>query len=149
MSWCAAIPNQGVLEFTLDTAAAVAHGTLQFIGVGTPPGGDGAADTTYVLAAAEAIGGRMTDFKVVIDKSTVPVGTADKVRATLRDALERRGMALVELAVCRNPEFFKEGAAVEDFMRPDRIVVGSDDERATLLMRSSTRRSCAIAIDWW
>jgi len=125
----------GRLQFTSDIAAAVGHGTLQFIGVGTPPDEDGSADLQYVLAAAEAIGRHMTDYKVIVDKSTVPVGTADKVRARVAGALAERGITL-DFAVVSNPEFLKEGAAVEDFMRPDRIIVGADDERATLLMRA-------------
>jgi UDPglucose 6-dehydrogenase len=126
----------GRLQFTTDRAAAVAHGTLQFIGVGTPPDEDGSADLQYVLAAATNIGQHMTDYKVIVDKSTVPVGTADKVRAAVFDALVARGMADLEFAVVSNPEFLKEGAAVEDCMRPDRIIVGADDERAVLLMRA-------------
>ncbi len=125
----------GRLQFTTDVAAAVGHGTLQFIGVGTPPDEDGSADLQYVLAAAENIGRHMTDYKVVVDKSTVPVGTADKVRARIAAVLAERGLDL-QYAVVSNPEFLKEGAAVDDFMRPDRIVVGSDDERASLLMRA-------------
>jgi UDPglucose 6-dehydrogenase len=125
----------GRLQFTTDAAAAVAHGTLQFIGVGTPPDEDGSADLQYVLAVARTIGQHMTDHKVVVDKSTVPVGTADKVRAAISDELARRGVAL-EYAVVSNPEFLKEGAAIDDFMKPDRIVIGSDDHRATLLMRA-------------
>jgi UDPglucose 6-dehydrogenase len=125
----------GRLEFTTDVDRAVAHGTLQFIAVGTPPDEDGSADLQYVVAAARAIGERMTDYKVVIDKSTVPVGTADKVRAAIDEALAKRGVK-VEYAVVSNPEFLKEGAAVNDFMRPDRVVIGADDERAVLLMRS-------------
>ncbi len=125
----------GRLQFTTDAAAAAAHGTLQFIGVGTPPDEDGSADLQYVLAAARNIGRHMTDYKVVIDKSTVPVGTAAKVKAAIADELARRGVA-VDFAVVSNPEFLKEGAAVEDFMRPDRIVVGAEDERAIHLMRA-------------
>ena len=125
----------GRLQFTLDPAAAVSHGTLQVIGVGTPPDEDGSADLKHVLAAARTIGRRMTDYKVVIDKSTVPVGTADQVRAAIADELARRGTPM-EYAVVSNPEFLKEGAAIDDFMKPDRIAVGSDDERATLLMRA-------------
>ncbi|HSV68833.1 MAG TPA: UDP-glucose/GDP-mannose dehydrogenase family protein [Methylibium sp.] len=123
------------LEFTTDVDRAVAHGTLQFIAVGTPPDEDGSADLQYVVAAARAIGERMTDYKVVIDKSTVPVGTADKVKAAIDAALAARGVK-VDYAVVSNPEFLKEGAAVNDFMRPDRVVIGADDERAILLMRS-------------
>lgn len=125
----------GRLQFTTDIAHAVAHGTIQFIAVGTPPDEDGSADLQYVTAAARNIGRLMTDFKVVVDKSTVPVGTGDKVRSAIADELAKRGVAL-EFSVCSNPEFLKEGAAVQDFMRPDRVVVGSDDERATLLMRA-------------
>ena len=125
----------GRLQFTTDVAAAVGHGTLQFIGVGTPPDEDGSADLQYVLAAARNIGRHMTDYKVIVDKSTVPVGTADKVRAAVREELAARGLSM-DYAVVSNPEFLKEGAAVDDFMRPDRVVVGSDDERATLLMRA-------------
>jgi UDPglucose 6-dehydrogenase len=125
----------GRLQFTTDVAAATAHGTLQFIGVGTPPDEDGSADLQYVLAAARAIGRHMTDYKVVVDKSTVPVGTAAKVRAAIEAELKSRAVD-IDFAVVSNPEFLKEGAAVEDFMRPDRIVVGADDERATLLMRA-------------
>jgi UDPglucose 6-dehydrogenase len=125
------------LEFTTDVDRAVAHGTLQFIAVGTPPDEDGSADLQYVVAAARAIGERMTDYKVVIDKSTVPVGTADRVRAAIDAALTGRGVAL-EFSVVSNPEFLKEGAAVNDFMRPDRVVVGVDegDERAVFMMRA-------------
>ena len=125
----------GRLQFTTDGAAAVAHGTLQFIGVGTPPDDDGSADLQYVLAAAENIGRHMTDYKVIVDKSTVPVGTADKVRAKVAETLAARGLDM-EFAVVSNPEFLKEGAAVDDFMRPDRIIVGCDDERASLLLRA-------------
>ena len=125
----------GRLQFTTDTAAAVSHGTLQFIGVGTPPDDDGSADLQYVLAAAQNIGRHMTDYKVIVDKSTVPVGTADKVRDAVQAQLAERGVA-VGFAVVSNPEFLKEGSAVDDFMRPDRIIVGADDERATLLMRA-------------
>ena len=126
----------GRLQFTTDVEAAVAHGTIQFIGVGTPPDEDGSADLQYVLAAATNIGRHMTDYKVIVDKSTVPVGTADKVKAAVRAALVARGMGAAEFAVVSNPEFLKEGAAVDDCMRPDRIVVGADDERAILLMRA-------------
>ncbi|MBV8501408.1 MAG: UDP-glucose/GDP-mannose dehydrogenase family protein [Paucibacter sp.] len=125
----------GRLQFTTDVDMAVQHGTLLFIGVGTPPGEDGSADLQYVLAAARSIGQRMTDYKVIVDKSTVPVGTADKVRAAVAEELAKRG-AQVSFAVVSNPEFLKEGAAVEDFMRPDRIIIGADDEQATLLMRA-------------
>jgi len=125
----------GRLQFTTDVPAAVAHGTLQFIGVGTPPDEDGSADLQYVVAAATQIGRHMTDYKVIVDKSTVPVGTADRVRDAVRAALAARGLDM-EFAVVSNPEFLKEGAAVEDCMRPDRIVLGADDQRAILLMRA-------------
>jgi UDPglucose 6-dehydrogenase len=125
----------GRLEFTTSIERAVAHGTLQFIAVGTPPDEDGSADLQYVLAAARNIGRLMTDYKVVVDKSTVPVGTADKVRAAIADELQKRGVA-VKFAVCSNPEFLKEGAAVDDFMKPDRVIVGAEDEQAILLMRA-------------
>jgi UDPglucose 6-dehydrogenase len=124
----------GRLEFTTDVERAVAHGTMQFIAVGTPPDEDGSADLQYVLAAARNVGRLMTEYKLVVDKSTVPVGTADKVRAAIADELAKRGVQL-EFSVASNPEFLKEGDAVTDFMRPDRIVVGAEDERAISLMR--------------
>jgi UDPglucose 6-dehydrogenase len=125
----------GRLRFTTDIDAAVTHGTLQFIAVGTPPDEDGHADMQYVIAAARNIGSRMVDFKVIVDKSTVPVGTADRVHETVAAELARRGVNL-PFAVASNPEFLKEGAAVEDFMKPDRVVIGSDDERAIGLLRA-------------
>ncbi|QEL65656.1 UDP-glucose dehydrogenase [Oryzomicrobium terrae] len=125
----------GRLHFTTDVDKAVQFGTVQFIAVGTPPDEDGSADLQYVTAAARSIGQRMTDYKVIVDKSTVPVGTADKVRAAVADELQKRGVA-VPYSVVSNPEFLKEGAAVDDFMRPDRIVVGADDDRAINLMRA-------------
>ena len=125
----------GRLHFTTDIAASVQHGTMQFIGVGTPPDEDGSADLQYVLAAARSIGRHMTDYKVIVDKSTVPVGTGDQVHEAVRAELAERGVE-VGYAVVSNPEFLKEGAAVEDFMRPDRVIVGADDERAVLLMRA-------------
>ena len=125
----------GRLEFTTDVQRSVAHGTIQFIAVGTPPDEDGSADLKYVLAAARNIGRTMTDFKVIVDKSTVPVGTADQVQAAVADELAQRGITL-DFAVCSNPEFLKEGAAVNDFMKPDRVVIGAEDERAILLMKA-------------
>lgn len=125
----------GRLQFTTDVVAAVQHGTLQFIGVGTPPDDDGSADLRYVLSAARSIGRYMIDYKVIVNKSTVPVGTADRVRAAVQEVLDHREVS-IDFAVVSNPEFLKEGAAVDDFMRPDRIIVGADDERATLLMRT-------------
>ncbi len=124
----------GRLHFTTDIEESVAFGAIQFIAVGTPPDEDGSADLQYVVAAARNIGKHMTDYKLVVDKSTVPVGTADKVRAALAEELKKRG-ANISFSVASNPEFLKEGAAVEDFMKPDRIVVGTDDERATHLLR--------------
>jgi len=128
----------GRLHFSTDVAASVAHGEMQFIAVGTPPDEDGSADLQYVLAAARNIGKHMTGFKVIVDKSTVPVGTADRVAAALQTELDTRGER-VTFSVASNPEFLKEGAAVEDFMRPDRIVIGCDStpdgERARELMR--------------
>ncbi len=120
----------GRLHFSTDVAASVAHGQLQFIAVGTPPDEDGSADLQYVLAAARNIGRHMDGFKVIVDKSTVPVGTADRVAASIREELAARGKSEVEFSVVSNPEFLKEGAAVEDFMRPDRIVIGLDDTPA-------------------
>ncbi|WP_298235863.1 UDP-glucose/GDP-mannose dehydrogenase family protein [uncultured Azohydromonas sp.] len=125
----------GRLHFTTDVAAAVRHGELQFIGVGTPPDEDGSADLQYVLEAARNIGRHMSDHKLIVNKSTVPVGTADRVEAVVREELAARGLSL-EFAVASNPEFLKEGSAVEDFMRPDRIIVGASDERALLLLRA-------------
>jgi UDPglucose 6-dehydrogenase len=125
----------GRLQFSLDAARAVEHGTLIFIAVGTPAGEDGAADMAHVMSVARQIGDHMHDYKVVVNKSTVPVGTADRVRALIADALRARG-AIVPFAVVSNPEFLKEGAAVEDFMRPDRVIIGADDEQALLLMRA-------------
>ena len=124
----------GRLSFTTDIEESVAFGQIQFIAVGTPPDEDGSADLQYVVAAARNIGRNMTDYKLVVDKSTVPVGTADKVRAALQDELGKRGAA-IEFNVASNPEFLKEGAAVDDFMKPDRIVIGTDSERATQLLR--------------
>jgi UDPglucose 6-dehydrogenase len=124
----------GRLRFTTDVDAAAAHGQLQFIAVGTPPDEDGSADLQYVVAAARNIGRHMSDYKLVVDKSTVPVGTADRVKAALQEELTKRGVA-IEFNVASNPEFLKEGAAVDDFMKPDRIVIGTDSERATALLR--------------
>ncbi|HEX7219095.1 MAG TPA: UDP-glucose/GDP-mannose dehydrogenase family protein [Burkholderiales bacterium] len=125
----------GRLHFTTDIERAVSHGTIQFVAVGTPPGEDGSADLKYVLAAARNIGRHMKDYKVVVDKSTVPVGTADRVAAVIEEELQKRNSDL-DFSVVSNPEFLKEGAAVEDFMRPDRIIVGADDERAVYLMKA-------------
>jgi len=124
----------GRIRFTTDVALAARHGTVQFIAVGTPPGEDGSADLQYVVAAARNIGKHMDGYRVVVDKSTVPVGTADRVRAAIGEELESR-CASHDFSVVSNPEFLKEGAAIDDFMKPDRIVVGADDERAIESMR--------------
>jgi UDPglucose 6-dehydrogenase len=120
---------EGRLRFTTDAAMGIDHGDVLFIAVGTPPDEDGSADLQYVLAVAETIGRHLRRPAVVVDKSTVPVGTADKVRAAIAGELQARG-AEVGFSVVSNPEFLKEGAAVEDCMRPDRIVIGADDARA-------------------
>ena len=125
----------GRLHFTTEVGPAVQHGTIQFIAVGTPPDEDGSADLKYVLAAARSIGRLMTDYKVIVDKSTVPVGTGDMVKSAIAEELKKRGID-TPFHVVSNPEFLKEGAAVEDFMRPDRIVVGADSEQAIFLMRA-------------
>lgn len=127
--------HAGRLEFTTDTDHAVAHGLLQFIAVGTPPSEDGSADLQHVLAAARSIAERMAGYKLIVNKSTVPVGTADRVREAVAGVLSGRGLA-ADFAVVSNPEFLKEGSAVQDFMRPDRVIVGTQDERATELMRA-------------
>jgi len=124
----------GRLQFTDDVAASVAFGDIQFIAVGTPPGEDGSADLQYVLAAARNIARHMDGRKVVVDKSTVPVGTADRVRAAMAEVLAERGVEL-PFTVASNPEFLKEGAAIADFMSPDRIVVGADDPYTVDVMR--------------
>ncbi len=123
------------LHFSTDIKEGVRFGTIQFIAVGTPPDEDGSADMRHVLEAAHSIGRHMTDYKLVVDKSTVPVGTADAVREAIARGQAARGVT-VPYCVVSNPEFLKEGAAVEDFMRPDRIVVGADDERAVHLMQA-------------
>ena len=117
----------GRLRFTTDAADGVAHGELQFIAVGTPPDEDGSADLKYVLAVARTIATHMTAPRIVINKSTVPVGTADRVKAAISAVLAERGENL-DFCVASNPEFLKEGAAVNDCMRPDRIVIGTDSD---------------------
>jgi UDPglucose 6-dehydrogenase len=129
----------GRLRFSTDVAASVAHAELQIIAVGTPPGEDGSADLQHVVAAARAIGRLMQGYKVVVTKSTVPVGTADKVKQAIIDEQKKSGRlskGFLDFTVVSNPEFLKEGAAVEDFMRPDRVIVGSDDARAIGMLRS-------------
>jgi len=124
----------GRLHFTTDAKEGVDFGLFQFIAVGTPPDEDGSADLQYVLAVAESVAEHMNDFKIVVDKSTVPVGTADKVRARIDEVLARRGVEL-DYDVVSNPEFLKEGAAIGDFMKPDRIVVGTENPRSIQAMR--------------
>jgi len=121
--------KRGSLEFTDDLKAALDGTQVAMIAVGTPPGEDGSADLRYVLEVARGLGEHMTDYLVIADKSTVPVGTAEKVEAEVAKALAARG-ADIPFDVVSNPEFLKEGAAVEDFMRPDRVVVGTDSDRA-------------------
>ena len=123
----------GRLKFTTDAAAGVAHGLFQFIAVGTPPDEDGSADLQYVLSVAGDIAAHMGGYKIIVDKSTVPVGTADKVAARVAEVLAERGEAL-EFDVVSNPEFLKEGAAIDDFMQPDRVVVGTDNPRTAELL---------------
>jgi UDPglucose 6-dehydrogenase len=127
--------DAGRLHFTTDAKEGVEHGQFQLIAVGTPPDEDGSADLRYVLAVARSIGEHMTEYKVVITKSTVPVGTADKVRDAVAESLRDRA-ASVEYDTVSNPEFLKEGAAIADFMKPDRVVVGTDSTRAADLMRT-------------
>jgi UDPglucose 6-dehydrogenase len=131
------VANQsaGRLKFTLDPAEGVAHGLFQFIAVGTPPDEDGSADLQHVLAVARSIGDHLSDYRIVVNKSTVPVGTADRVRTQVQEVLDQRGAA-VEFDVVSNPEFLKEGAAIDDFMRPDRVVIGTDNPRTTELLRA-------------
>ncbi|MGL5551290.1 MAG: UDP-glucose dehydrogenase family protein, partial [Plesiomonas shigelloides] len=124
----------GRLTFTTDAKSGVDHGEIQFIAVGTPPDEDGSADLQYVLAVAKTIATHMQSHKIVVDKSTVPVGTADKVRAAITEVLQARGSELA-FDVVSNPEFLKEGAAVSDCMKPDRIVIGSDNADAVEMMR--------------
>ena len=125
----------GRLHFDTDAATGVAYGTMQFIAVGTPPNEDGSADLQHVLDVARSIGRHLDGYRIVVDKSTVPVGTAERVRAAIAAVLAERGLR-TEFSVVSNPEFLKEGAAVEDFLKPDRIIVGADDARAIAAMRS-------------
>ncbi|SNB45886.1 UDP-glucose/GDP-mannose dehydrogenase family protein [Geobacter sp. DSM 9736] len=126
--------EEGRLTFTTDLASAVKASLLNFIAVGTPPGEDGSADLKYVLDVARAIGKHMECFKIIVDKSTVPVGTADKVRAAVQEELDARRTSL-EFDVVSNPEFLKEGAAIDDFMKPDRVVIGTDNVRTAEIMK--------------
>ncbi|MGB1010688.1 MAG: UDP-glucose dehydrogenase family protein, partial [Thiolinea sp.] len=130
----AANTKAGRLNFTLSAEEGVKHGLFQFIAVGTPPDEDGSADLRYVLTVARSIAEHMQEYRIVVDKSTVPVGTADKVRDAMQAVLSERNSEL-EFDVVSNPEFLKEGAAIDDFMKPDRIVIGTDNPRTTELMR--------------
>jgi UDPglucose 6-dehydrogenase len=127
--------ESGRLDFTTDAAAGVAHGLFQFICVGTPPDESGSADLQHVLSVARSIGQHLDEYRIVVDKSTVPVGTADAVKAEIQGALDRR-RAATEFDVVSNPEFLKEGAAVGDFMKPDRIIVGTGNPRTAALLRT-------------
>jgi len=126
--------EDGRLRFTTDADLVVAHGLIQLIAVGTPPDEDGSADLQYVLAVAKTIAERMTEQRIIVDKSTVPVGTADKVKAQIQATLQERGQD-IPFAVVSNPEFLKEGAAINDFMKPDRIIIGTDSSEAEALLR--------------
>ncbi len=132
--------NEGRLRFSANVADAVAHGDVIMIAVGTPQGEDGSADLQYVLAAARAIGEHMTGFKVIVEKSTVPVGTGDQIAVVLAHSLAARGGIDASFAIVSNPEFLKEGSAVQDFMRPDRIVLGSGDDDAGQKARQTMRQ---------
>ena len=128
--------KEGRLDFTTDYKSAIPSSDICFIAVGTPPGEDGSADTRYVLAAAESIAKNMSGYTIVVDKSTVPVGTSEKVRSVIQKVLAQRTDSQgVEFDVVSNPEFLKEGVAVNDFMRPDRVVIGADSERSKAMMK--------------
>jgi UDPglucose 6-dehydrogenase len=127
--------KSNTLAFTTDAKSAIVNSHICFIAVGTPMGEDGSADLQYVLAVAKTIGESMEDYLVIVDKSTVPVGTADKVRETIQSALDTRGVT-IEFDVVSNPEFLKEGAAIQDFMRPDRVVIGAESQKAFDMMHN-------------
>ena len=127
--------ESGRLKFTTDIKTGVDHGLFQFIAVGTPPDEDGSADLQYVLAVAKSIGDNMSEYRVIIDKSTVPIGTADKVSAVVTESLQSR-KEKIDYDVVSNPEFLKEGAALDDFMKPDRIVIGTDNIRTAELLKA-------------
>ncbi len=127
--------DAGRLVFTTDVEKAVRHGLFQFIAVGTPPDEDGSADLKHVLAVARSIGEHIEEYRIVVDKSTVPAGTADQVSAEIRRMQEERGVS-IEFDVVSNPEFLKEGAAIGDFMKPDRIIIGTDNPRTTELLKT-------------
>ncbi len=126
--------TEGRLTFTTDATSAIQSSLISFIAVGTPPGEDGSADLKYVLGVAREIGRSMSGYKIIVDKSTVPVGTADKVRIAIQEELDKRQVSL-EFDVVSNPEFLKEGAAIEDFMKPDRVVIGTDNVRTAEIMK--------------
>ncbi|DAB29887.1 MAG TPA: UDP-glucose 6-dehydrogenase, partial [Sulfurimonas sp. UBA12504] len=126
--------KKGTLSFTTNASDAIGNSAIAFIAVGTPMGEDGSADLQYVLAVAKTIGQSMKKYMVIVDKSTVPVGTADKVKATIQAELDKRGET-IEFDVVSNPEFLKEGAAIQDFMHPDRVVIGAESEKAMNIMR--------------
>jgi len=126
--------EEGRLYFSIDLESAVKESLINFIAVGTPPGEDGSADLKYVLNVARSIGQSMQEFKVIVDKSTVPVGTADKVRTAIKEELNARNLS-IEFDVVSNPEFLKEGAAIDDFMKPDRVVIGTDNVRTAEIMK--------------
>ncbi len=126
--------ERGTLSFTTNTQEAIENSNIVFIAVGTPMGEDGSADLQYVLAVAQSIGRYMNDYMVVVDKSTVPVGTADKVQLAIQNELDSRGVDTA-FDMVSNPEFLKEGAAIEDFMKPDRVVIGAQNDRAVQIMR--------------
>jgi len=127
--------EQDRLQFTTDISQAVEHAEIIFIAVGTPPDEDGSADLSHVLAVAKSIGQSIDDYRVVVTKSTVPVGTAKKVQQAIQAELDARGVS-IEFSVASNPEFLKEGAAIDDFMKPDRVIIGADDDRAVAMMRT-------------
>jgi len=126
--------KKGTLKFTTNASEAIGNSAIAFIAVGTPMGEDGSADLQYVLAVAKTIGQSMKKYMVVVDKSTVPVGTADKVKAAIQAELDKRGES-IEFDVVSNPEFLKEGAAIQDFLHPDRVVIGAESEKAMGIMR--------------
>lgn len=132
--------KEGRLKFGTDIKEATAFGDIQFIAVGTPPDENGSADLSYVLSAAEKIGKYMNRFKVIVNKSTVPVGTADKVHQVISAELAKRDLPIENFSVVSNPEFLKEGAAIDDFMRPDRIVVGTRDDAAGIAAREQMKQ---------
>ncbi len=130
----AANANAGRLRFSTEIGEGVEHGEVLFIAVGTPPDEDGSADLSHVLSVARDIGRLLTDYRIVVTKSTVPVGTAQKVQREIADQLSQRNVS-IDFSVASNPEFLKEGAAIEDFMKPDRIVIGAEDARAVTRLR--------------